>query len=961
MLFVFFRVLAAYWLRHSSDGDYAVVVLMARHMAEGIGFPLFFYGQSYMGSLEPMVSALLCRIAGDSGFTVCMGTVLFSIAMVPFIYLLGRNCGGAQAGLGALLFCAIGPSVFFHFASSPHGGYAALMLAVAFLMWAVCEVVYREKRSQRVPPWVYGALGFVAGIAWWVNPLVSPVLLACTCIFLSFLGLKGLKMRRIYAVVPGFLLGLIPFLGWNARNGWQSFNVSSNVTPLQEFGRGVSLFFVRFGDLVDLRARPLWLQVVMGIIYGGASLLFIMDWLTLWRHERGSRSTVFRTGIVVYFIVFVVCFAISDFAKVRAPRYLLPLVSMIGVVLGSAVAGVRPRFRWMGWLVLLLLCGYQFVSLKTLRLKSRIYERIPARAEELSSYLVDREISEIYGEFRDQHLNYILNERYVFCNLHYERYDPYFVAMEASERPAVINDRCSAFDFLQSNKARYTRKGVAGYWLTHDISFPTGMGRALKRETVLSVVTPEGKDVGGHLLDRSVVTGWTAVETPGSGVPELVVRLSETVSVSGIRLLCRPPDYPRNWTLYGRASATDEWTQLLGNVKVTPFFRSGRRFYAKGGFYRAEGLCDPMACRELKISFPDLEGKRMRLSELEIRTPHDEEEPTSQQVSELARWIDRASIGRVYADRWESSQLDGQCAALVIRDSVLKETRDEPGISMALTPDTAMVLRTADVDWTRDVLSACLIDMTEREIGPWTVFFFSEGQWRAEYAFSEGLAWLGFGCVSRSPKHCAVFLAKLAESDRASGDFSSAISGLERGLKMYPNHRALTLKLSNLLQEQGRGVEAAVWRNRYERMWQPDVSAAVSFGDRVHLVGLSTGQVAVKPGGEVQIDYFWKCDPVRTSRSLVVFAHFRSPEGIIFQDDRPFLQEHGVSHQPFEEIFVERRVVKVPYEAGPGPCELWIGIYDESIQNERISLKTGLPTRSRAVRLPVVIDIRSDR
>ena len=48
--------------------DYAIVVTMARDIAHGRGFPVFFYGQAYMGSLEPAFSALLCRLFGDGPF-----------------------------------------------------------------------------------------------------------------------------------------------------------------------------------------------------------------------------------------------------------------------------------------------------------------------------------------------------------------------------------------------------------------------------------------------------------------------------------------------------------------------------------------------------------------------------------------------------------------------------------------------------------------------------------------------------------------------------------------------------------------------------------------------------------------------------------------------------------------------------------------------------------------------------
>ncbi len=74
-------VACAWFLRNSTSPDYATVVLMARHMAAGKGFPVFFYGQAYMGSLEPAASALLCWLFGPSPFNVCLGTVFFGLLL----------------------------------------------------------------------------------------------------------------------------------------------------------------------------------------------------------------------------------------------------------------------------------------------------------------------------------------------------------------------------------------------------------------------------------------------------------------------------------------------------------------------------------------------------------------------------------------------------------------------------------------------------------------------------------------------------------------------------------------------------------------------------------------------------------------------------------------------------------------------------------------------------------------
>ena len=58
---------------------------MARHMAALKEFPVFFYGQAYMGSLEPMASALMVRLLGSTGFAVTLGPVLFAAAALFFL------------------------------------------------------------------------------------------------------------------------------------------------------------------------------------------------------------------------------------------------------------------------------------------------------------------------------------------------------------------------------------------------------------------------------------------------------------------------------------------------------------------------------------------------------------------------------------------------------------------------------------------------------------------------------------------------------------------------------------------------------------------------------------------------------------------------------------------------------------------------------------------------------------
>jgi len=48
------------------DSDEAIVGLRAKHILEGASLPVFYYGQHYMGSLEPLCVALAFEIFGVS-------------------------------------------------------------------------------------------------------------------------------------------------------------------------------------------------------------------------------------------------------------------------------------------------------------------------------------------------------------------------------------------------------------------------------------------------------------------------------------------------------------------------------------------------------------------------------------------------------------------------------------------------------------------------------------------------------------------------------------------------------------------------------------------------------------------------------------------------------------------------------------------------------------------------------
>src|SRR5437764_9805843 len=67
------------------DSDQAVVGLMAKHLAEGRAFPLFFYGQHYMLAVEPWLAAPFFRMFGASIAALKFPLLCLNIAVASLL------------------------------------------------------------------------------------------------------------------------------------------------------------------------------------------------------------------------------------------------------------------------------------------------------------------------------------------------------------------------------------------------------------------------------------------------------------------------------------------------------------------------------------------------------------------------------------------------------------------------------------------------------------------------------------------------------------------------------------------------------------------------------------------------------------------------------------------------------------------------------------------------------------
>ena len=73
------------------DADEAIVGLMAKHILEGRPWPIFYYGQYYMGSFEALLTAVVFMLFGQSNFTLKLTPLIFSLLHIALVYALARR------------------------------------------------------------------------------------------------------------------------------------------------------------------------------------------------------------------------------------------------------------------------------------------------------------------------------------------------------------------------------------------------------------------------------------------------------------------------------------------------------------------------------------------------------------------------------------------------------------------------------------------------------------------------------------------------------------------------------------------------------------------------------------------------------------------------------------------------------------------------------------------------------
>jgi hypothetical protein len=932
------RLYGAWAARYIANPDCGIAALMAKHISQGEAFPVFFYGQAYMGSLEPAVSALFCMILGTSGFAVCLGTAFLGMLLLPVVFLWAKDAGGNTAGLAALAVCVIGPHAFFMFQAAPRGGYMATLVLGTVVMWLCANAAESAWRGTPVSAGKGFLMGLMAGLGWWTNQLILAALLSAFIVIM--IGHRGRPPLKVaIAAAAAFLIGSLPFWLWNATHAWATFDVAASLGTISA-KTGLSFLAERYTRLMGYWSWP-------GMLRVAALALPIILVVTgfVWGVFRLRKDAALHIVCIGLFIGISLClFARSSYATMNTARYLLPLVPVAAVLIGFTSQALVRRFSILAAAlpVIMVFAGQLHVFAEVRHLDRRVAAH-EAFLGEFERFFERHKIVAAYGDYVCHAFNFNLDESVAITPLNGERYPPFARRAELAERFAVIGNTGKLNEFLSTAGGERKTFNVAGQELSFGFVPPSGGLSAIDPSQVSSIVDQDEHDIRAKLIDLNLDTAAVLENGHGRHAPSVTLRLKEPVTLRMIRLVApRDAAYPRSMKVEALRAGRDTWDILFDNHVVTRYFWSGARFYNNGSMYRLEYRLRDAEVRAIRFSSLSPGGGTHApwwLSEIQLFAPDAPLAETSVAFPELVAQLRSNRIDTVYCDRWVSNRLHADFGAKI---TTMLDAHVFPGIGldpkqpMRLSPSTAMVVASADATANRDVLARHGLSARETVVGPWIVFQIGKATSGAKL-----LHWAGFGCLTGHSRKSAYDLLGEAYAAMAAGDSRASVRALLlRAAAHYPNILSAATELEEWL-----GDDFAMSSPIHPRTF-----VYASFSTGVSLEGITLSSTRVEPGEVIDITYYWRALADAIFGHKQVFVHFRNTD-IAFQDNHSVfnaLDEAHVRWQPYPEMFVRTRRVVIPHDTAPGDYAMHIGIYDVRT-GRRSRVNTERPKRNRAV------------
>lgn len=649
------------------DSDQAVVGLMAKHILEG-ALPWLFYGDSYGGILEPILSALCFLLLGVSRFSLQLVLFLFSILFILSIYQLACRLYNQEVGLISMLLAALPPYSTTLETLMANGGYIEVLWLGNLIL------LFSYRLAGHTIPVSFCSLGFFGlglfwGIAWWTHP-ISLIYLVTSFSFLALQERTFLLKGKVLITSAGFFLGSLPFWIWNVGAGFPFFTMAlspGTESYWKNFGvlwdQILQMFGLNPGDPVTLMAYG-----ATFIFLAGLSFMLNKNWLKdKFPFSHGSFL------LLLCFLLFIIIYVRSGFSERDALRYLLPLYSLFPICLALFFYVLKSYWRPVSLILLvslLLFNGYQTILEFPLWGKKAEKSLKDVQVETaLINFLKKNKMSSAYDPeyWSSAGLTFASLEKKIFSLPFNDRYPLYTLQVDASSNPAFVLEgsyRNSFEEMFRTAGGTYKKEIISlyektkGYVVYYDFKAPGTLCQEILPDlwTGKSNFNPGSEKMA---FDRNISTHWTSSVTQK---PEMYfqIDLGKIYKISRLVQLCakgKEWHSPAHYQLELSKNGQD-WTTVsaVKNNWAYLFWSGGRPFWKlRDG--RLENTFNSQEAQFIKITLTEPSPRPWTIGELFVYQAAEPVEAKTISLEELITFFSREKIQYVYADIGLSAQI----------------------------------------------------------------------------------------------------------------------------------------------------------------------------------------------------------------------------------------------------------------------------------------------------------------
>lgn len=589
------------------DADEAIVGLMAKHIIEGAKIPAFYYGQHYMGSLEPLLVALSFSILGVSNITLKLVPLLFSLILIPILYSIGLEIGSRRTARIIAILAAIPPAPLIVWSAKARGGFIELIVIGALALLFTC----RWLKSNPPALTLTMLIGALLGLGWWVNNQIIFFLPPIGYLFLGNILQQTSSIKdRLLLVVRHFLCGLmtffiggLPFWIYNFTHNFISFEIFNQAESKDILEHFAGLWHTALPIILGAKRFWTWHDAYPFSSLLVASFYILLLGTVIYQRRREIFSCVIlrpaKEQPLELFLFFLIStftiFALSSFGYlVEAPRYLLPSYIGIFVLSGYALDRLIAINRKVG---LFLLVAALVINLSSAYLGGRA---IPGEPYVFNGERVAYDHSELISWLEKNNYSWVRTNYWIGYRLAFETKErirfsviqaPHNVRIESYQRQAKNNAPESMPLILVPSQAKLIRRALrtmgftfqestlSGYAVLHSI-VPSQSDLVKIDSTDLKVRSSHGQTSALLAVDGDTDTRW------GSGSPQktgmqFIIELGKPQALRALRydLSEWMHDYPRGLRIDIKLT-NDEIVNILDEKRYYPV-----RYYLENRAY----------------------------------------------------------------------------------------------------------------------------------------------------------------------------------------------------------------------------------------------------------------------------------------------------------------------------------------------------------------------------------------